>query len=78
VVSAAIVAIPTRFFDLFVIPDIPGLRPAQFERAVVLHFVVAWLLAGLVALHVGAALKHRFVDRDAVWSRMAPKWPARR
>lgn len=72
VVSSAIVAIPTRFFDLFVVPDIPGFGPAQFEMATTLHFLVVWLLAGLIGLHVGAALKHRFVDRDRVWSRMAP------
>lgn len=78
VVSAAIVAIPTRFFDLFVIPDLPGVGHAQFETATTLHFLAAWLLAFLIALHVGAALKHRFVDRDAVWSRMAPRWPGRR
>jgi cytochrome b561 len=74
VVSAAIVAIPTRFFDLFVVPDLPGIGPAQFEAAATAHFLAVWFLAGLVAVHVAAALKHRFVDRDAVWSRMAP-WP---
>ncbi|MGO9769897.1 MAG: cytochrome b [Roseiarcus sp.] len=77
VVSSAIVAVPTRFFGLFVVPDIPGLRPALFPTAAWLHFLVVWLLAGLVALHVGAALKHRLVNRDAVWSRMAPRWPRR-
>jgi cytochrome b561 len=77
VVSAAIVAIPTRFFDLFVIPDLPGVGPAQFEAAATAHFLAVWLLAGVVALHVAAALKHRFVNRDVVWSSMAP-WPGRR
>jgi cytochrome b561 len=72
VVSAAIVAIPTRFFDLFVVPDIPGVGAAQFEAAAMMHFLAVWLLAGLVALHVAAAVKHRFVDRDTVWRRMAP------
>jgi cytochrome b561 len=76
VVSSAIVAVPTRFFDLFVIPGIPGVGPVQFGAATALHFFVVWLLAGLVALHIAAALKHRFVDRDAIWSRMAPKRPA--
>ncbi len=78
VVSSAIVAVPTRFFDLFVIPNIPGAGPAQFQAATWLHFLVAWLLAVLTALHVGAALKHRLVDRDAVWSRMTPRRPQRR
>ena len=33
-----------------------------------------WALALLVIVHVAAALKHQFVDRDGLLSRM---WPAR-
>lgn len=39
------------------------------ERA---HFVMVWGLTGLIAMHVGAALKHYFVDRDDVLARMVP------
>lgn len=39
------------------------------ERA---HFVMIWVMSGLIAVHVGAALKHHFVDRDDVLSRMIP------
>lgn len=35
------------------------------------HAVLAWSLTGLVGLHVAAALKHRWIDRDAVLSRMS-------
>jgi len=58
---------------------LPGFRNMDFtaraqlehfaERA---HFVLVWGLMGLVALHVGAALKHHFVDRDDVLARMIP------
>jgi len=37
----------------------------------------AVILAVLVAGHIAAALKHRFIDRDAVMQRMTTK-PARR
>jgi cytochrome b561 len=39
------------------------------ERA---HFVMIWVTSGLIAVHVGAALKHHFVDRDDVLARMLP------
>lgn len=39
------------------------------ERA---HFVMIWGLMGLITLHIGAALKHHFVDRDDVLARMIP------
>lgn len=37
-----------------------------------LHFAMVWLMMALVALHVGAALKHHFIDRDDVLARMIP------
>lgn len=36
------------------------------------HFALVWLMMGLVAVHVGAALKHHFIDRDDVLARMIP------
>jgi polyisoprenoid-binding protein YceI len=36
------------------------------------HAVMAWGAVVLVALHVGAALKHQFVDRDGVLAHMVP------
>ena len=32
-----------------------------------------WLIVGLVVLHVAAALKHHFVDKDDVLTRMLPQ-----
>jgi len=34
--------------------------------------VLYWILLALIAMHVGAALYHRFVKRDSVLSRMLP------
>ena len=36
------------------------------------HGLLAWLAYGLIALHVAAALKHQFIDRDNLIARMAP------
>ena len=36
------------------------------------HANLAFLLAGLVLLHVAAALKHHFIDRDGLIRRMSP------
>lgn len=41
-----------------------------------MHGWLIWVLIGLVALHTLAALKHRFIDKDAVFNRMWP-WRAR-
>ncbi|MEL7049912.1 MAG: cytochrome b [Pseudomonadota bacterium] len=76
-VSASPLGLPTIVFGLFEWPHISWLanlenkKPFEdaFEEA---HEVGGWLLAVLLALHVGAALKHHFVDRDGVLARMVP------
>jgi cytochrome b561 len=37
------------------------------------HKISSWLLLGMVIVHVLAALKHVFIDRDHVFTRMAPR-----
>lgn len=39
------------------------------------HHSLVWLAYALIFLHVGAALKHQFVNRDVVLWRMLPLWP---
>ena len=62
----------TVFLGVLPIPD---LLPKNRELADVLkivHRTITWSLAGLVALHVAAAIKHHVVDRDDMLSRMLP------
>ena len=68
---------PTRFFDLFVIPNIAPADPSLFAGAVLAHKLTAWAIAFVVALHVAGALKHHLVNRDDVLGRMSPDWPKR-
>ena len=36
------------------------------------HGLLAWLAYATIVLHVAAALKHQFIDRDDVLARMIP------
>jgi cytochrome b561 len=71
--SAETGGMPVSFFGLF---DLPGLPLAKDE--VVgdifheMHETFAALMLALAALHVAAALKHLFVDRDGTMRRMLP------
>jgi cytochrome b561 len=78
VVSTSPLPVPTRFFDLFVIPNIAPPDPLLFGRAELAHKLAAWGIALLLALHVAGALKHHFVDRDDVLTRMLPHWRTHR
>jgi cytochrome b561 len=74
VVSASPLPVPTRFFDLIVIPNIARADPSLFAAAELAHKTAAWAIAALVALHVAGALKHHFANGDDVLKRMAPRW----
>lgn len=51
--------------------------PAVYRWFTGLHGVLAQVFAGLIALHVLAALKHALIDRDTVLQRMLPAALAR-
>lgn len=72
--------VPTLWFGLFNVPhlfDAAALaadeRKAVAARSFAAHAWLAWSMGGLLVLHVAAALKHRYVDRDAVLAGMAPR-----
>jgi cytochrome b561 len=48
--------------------DAPHLKDLTSQ----IHFVTVCIFITLIVLHVTAALKHRFVDRDGVFERMFP------
>src|SRR5271165_1629954 len=72
VVSTSPLPIPTKFFNLFVIPNIAGPDGALFARATLAHALMAYAIAALVALHIAGALKHHWIVRDDVLTRMLP------
>jgi cytochrome b561 len=63
---------PMKYFGWFRVPDLiarDAERLAFFKTA---HEYIAWTLIALLALHVLAALKHHFLNRDDVLRRMLP------
>lgn len=76
--SAEIAQHETRFFGTveMYVPGIASL-PAETQKGVadtmdMLHSRLAWVIIGLLVLHVAGALKHQFVDKDGLLARMAP------
>ena len=62
---------PIKYFG-YTLPHWGWDAPALKELCSQVHFVTATLFIVLILLHVSAALKHRFVDRDGVFERMFP------
>jgi cytochrome b561 len=65
---------PVVVFGVLPLPDFVPADKALAEFIKPFHKYLAYTLALLVLTHIGAALKHQFVDRDGLLARM---WPAR-
>ena len=60
---------PVKFFGM-TLPAWGRADASLKEFFSAVHSVNSWVLAAAVTLHVAAALKHAFVDRDGLLSRM--------
>jgi cytochrome b561 len=65
---------PIVLFGVLPLPDFVPVDKALAEAIKPWHGWLAYTLGALVVLHVAAALKHQWIDRDRLLARM---WPAR-
>jgi cytochrome b561 len=65
---------PVVVFGVLPLPDFVPVDKDLAKLIKPFHKYLAFGMAALVLTHVGAALKHQFLDRDGLLSRM---WPAR-
>ncbi len=63
---------PASWFGLAQLPDFIAPDPGSRRCSRRLHELLVNVLFVLVGLHVAAALKHQFVDRDGLLWRMLP------
>lgn len=64
----------TMWFGVVPLPELLTANEALGDALARVHWLLNLALAGLVALHLLAALKHHFIDRDGLLGRM---WPGR-
>ena len=65
-------AFSVSWFGLVTLPDFIEPNKAAFELLRDWHHFMAWTLATIAVIHLAAALKHHFFDRDDVLRRMLP------
>ena len=64
--------IQTVYFGVWPIPDLLAKNDELAKLLQTAHWALNMLLAAVVISHVAAALKHHFLDRDDVLTRMLP------
>lgn len=74
-VSSSPYVIATKIFKVIPVFDLPGLpRTESFnELTKGVHEYMGMAIAALLILHITAALKHHFVNKDDVLARMLPR-----
>ena len=79
IVSASPLNLPTLLFKTVPWPHIGIVHDQSLPARMAIesgvgtsHVLLAYLFGGLIVLHVLAALKHQFVERDGVLSRILP------
>lgn len=68
ITSAA--GLPVSFFGLFVIPNIIAPNESQLLLFAFIHQWLGYALIALICLHVSAALKHYFINKDDIMQRI--------
>jgi len=62
----------TVWFGVLPLPDLVGKDKELGDMLHEIHEALNFLLCGLVLAHIGAALKHHFIERDDILARMVP------
>ncbi|MFZ6768688.1 cytochrome b [Undibacterium sp. Di26W] len=63
---------PVVYLGLFQLPVLMGPNPELKETLKELHETLNYVMLALVLLHIAAALKHHFIDKDGLLYRMRP------
>jgi len=63
---------PVSVFGFGPLPDLVAKNEELAPRLAAVHEYLSYALIGMIVLHVGAALKHHFIDKDPTLKRMLP------
>jgi cytochrome b561 len=62
----------TVWFGVLPIPDLLGKDKELGDLLQTIHMVLNLTFVAVIAGHIGAALKHHFIDKDDILTRMLP------
>ena len=71
-VYSSATGVSVAYLGVIPLPDLVPKDKALAGVLKIVHKTLNYTLLALVTIHIGAALKHRFVDRDGVLARMLP------
>lgn len=79
-INSAFSGYSLHLFDYIIVPknfdaagNIVAFNESIYKTAVYIHKLLAYTLTGLILLHVSAALKHHFINKDMTLTKMLKK-----
>lgn len=66
--STAKIKFPMLWYGLFEVPPLPAPAAWNYHE---FHEILGWVGVAMIVLHVAAALKHQYFDRDNIFARMS-------
>ncbi len=64
--------VPVVYFGLVQLPDLVGKDKELGDMLQEIHEALNFAMLGLVIMHIAAAVKHQFIDKDSLMLRMSP------
>lgn len=64
--------VPVVYFGVIQLPNLIGTDKALASQLKEWHEMLNFIFAAFVLLHILAAVKHHFIDRDDILTRMLP------
>lgn len=71
-VMSSAAGIPVSALGLFTLPDLVARSDLLFQTYIQVHAALAFGLIACMLAHIGAALRHHFLLRDATLKKMLP------
>ena len=64
--------VPVVYFGLVQLPDLVGKDKELGDMLQEIHEALNFVMLALIIMHIAAALKHQFIDKDVLMLRMSP------
>jgi len=72
-VYSSATGVSVSYLNLVPLPNLVPKDKSLASALLIVHQTLNWVLAAALVAHVGAAIKHQWIDRDGMLSRMLPR-----
>ena len=72
-VYSSATGVSVSYLNLVPLPNLVPKDKSLASALLIVHQTLNWILAAALVAHIGAVIKHQWIDRDGILSRMLPR-----